>query len=290
MERRPLVSVLMTAYNREKYIAQAIESVLASTFKDFELIIVDDCSRDTTVEIARHYLSDPRVKIHVNEKNLGQFPNRNHAASLAHGKYLKYVDSDDAIYPHGLEVMVRMTERFPDAGLGLASLKQDPRRIYPFQLSPNEAYQRHYFHTPLFHRAPLSAIIRSDAFKFVGGWPLHGIEGDFEMWLLLCATYPVVLMPEGVVWYRLHPEQEMEFFRRDPRVRFAYLMVSEDHLNRPECPLNERDRERALRPVRRAQARAILGSLLQCQFRHAREMFHLSKLSVPELLLAAFAK
>ena len=59
----PLVSVLMTAYNREKYIAEAIESVLASTYKNFELIIVDDCSKDKTVEIARRYAKkDQRIK------------------------------------------------------------------------------------------------------------------------------------------------------------------------------------------------------------------------------------
>ena len=55
MDSQPLVSILMTAYNREKYIAEAIESVLASTYKNFELIIVDDCSKDGTVAIAKTY-------------------------------------------------------------------------------------------------------------------------------------------------------------------------------------------------------------------------------------------
>jgi glycosyltransferase involved in cell wall biosynthesis len=134
-----MVSVLMTAYNREKYIAEAIESVLASSFKDFELIIVDDCSKDHTVEIARRYTSDPRVQVHVNEKNLGDYPNRNRAASFARGKYLKYLDSDDVIYPHGLEVMVSSMERFPEAVLGLI---RSPRNDAPdpAQLSPKEAY------------------------------------------------------------------------------------------------------------------------------------------------------
>src|SRR4051812_47750099 len=92
----PLVSVLMTSYNREKYIAQAIESVIASTYSNLELIIVDDCSKDSTVSIARSYAeNDKRVKVYVNEKNLGDYPNRNKAASYATGKYLKYVDADD---------------------------------------------------------------------------------------------------------------------------------------------------------------------------------------------------
>ena len=88
------ISVLMTAFNREKYIGEAIESVLASTFKDFELIIVDDCSSDKTVEIAKNYENlDKRVKVFLNEKNLGDYSNRNKAASLANGKYIKYVDA-----------------------------------------------------------------------------------------------------------------------------------------------------------------------------------------------------
>ena len=93
-DRVPLVSVLMTAYNREKYIAEAIESVLASTYSNLELIIVDDCSKDNTLQIATNYQAkDDRIKVYKNEKNLGDYPNRNKAASYAKGKYLKYVDS-----------------------------------------------------------------------------------------------------------------------------------------------------------------------------------------------------
>ena len=83
----------MTAYDREKYIGEAIESILFSSFSDFELIIVDDGSIDQTVSIARHYeAKDVRVKLFVNDKNQGQFANRNIAASYATGKYIKYVD------------------------------------------------------------------------------------------------------------------------------------------------------------------------------------------------------
>ena len=102
----------MTSYNREKYIAQAIESVLASTYKDFELIIVDDCSKDNTVGIAKKYEElDSRVKVYVNEFNLGDYPNRNKAATYAKGKYIKYIDADDMIYPWGLEIIINSFEK-----------------------------------------------------------------------------------------------------------------------------------------------------------------------------------
>jgi glycosyltransferase involved in cell wall biosynthesis len=99
----PTVSVLMTAYNRERYIASSIDSVLAQTFDDFELVIVDDGSSDGTVEIARRFArQDRRVRVEVNDRNLGDYPNRNRAAALARGTLLKYHDSDDLLYPHCL--------------------------------------------------------------------------------------------------------------------------------------------------------------------------------------------
>src|SRR5258706_13206257 len=113
MSTSPLVSVLMTAFNREKYIADAIESVLASSYENFELIIVDDASSDNTVAIASQFAEkDKRIRIYVNEKNVGDYPNRNKAAGYAQGKYINYVDADDKLYYYGLEVMVRFTELF----------------------------------------------------------------------------------------------------------------------------------------------------------------------------------
>jgi len=285
----PLVSVLMTAFNREKYIAAAIESVLASTFKDFELIIVDDGSKDNAVEIARRYLADSRVQLHLNEKNLGDYPNRNRAASLACGKYLKYIDTDDLVYPRGLEIMVEMMEGFPDAGLGLASLEQDVARIYPFQLSPREAYRRHYFEQPLFHKAPLSAMIRADAFKSVGGFTGKRYVGDFEMWHILAARYPVVLMPQGVVWYRVHAEQEMQHYRTSRLVPFQYLNIACEELHKPECPLLPGEREHAVRSIKRTQARAILKTMSRGDYQSACEMLKQSGLNVVTMLSAAFS-
>src|ERR1700744_4924958 len=141
----PLVSVLMTAYNRENYIAAAIESVLASTHTNLELIVVDDISKDRTVEVVRELAAkDSRIRIFVNDRNLGDYVNRNQAASYARGKYLKYVDCDDYIYPWGLQLLVEMMEQHPECGWGLCSLLQTARAPYPFALTPKEAYTYHY--------------------------------------------------------------------------------------------------------------------------------------------------
>ena len=257
----------MTAYNREKYIGEAIESVLASTYPNFELVIVDDASTDRTVEVAKRYADrDNRVRLHMNEKNLGQFENRNLAARLSRGKYLKYLDSDDLLYPTGLDVLVGMMERFPDAGYGLCSLIQDDRRVYPFLLTPEQAYERHFVEkTPLFHKAPLSSIIKRAAYDSVGGFSNPHGEGDYEMWLQLSLKHSVVLMPDGVVWYRVHDEQ-IDFNRRkDPFLRFRYFLVTLQYLAKGNCPLSIGQKDLAVRETREDMTRQIMISF----FRHS---------------------
>ncbi|WP_336515181.1 glycosyltransferase family A protein [Pollutibacter soli] len=232
----PLVSVLMTAYNREKYIGAAIESVRASTFENWELIVVDDRSSDKTVDIVKKISeSDSRVKLHINEKNLGDYPNRNRAAELASGKYLKYVDADDYIYPWGLQLLVEAMEKYSDAGWGLCSLHQSDKAPFPFILSPREAYLYHYKGPGLFHKAPLSSIIRRDVFQQVNGFREIRMAGDFDMWHRLAKQFPVVLMPHGIVWYRRHGEQEVKDYEKYLDV---YESLRKEHLLDHSNPLS----------------------------------------------------
>ena len=287
----PMSSVLMTVYNREKYIRQAIESVLNSTWHDFELIIVDDGSSDRSVEIAQSYaVRDSRVRVHINEKNLGDYPNRNQAASLAKGKYLKYVDADDMIYPHGLQILVETMEMFPEAGYGLCSLEQDAERMFPFELIPEAAYHRHYFEQDLFHKAPLSAIIRKEAFEAVGGFSGKQHVGDFEMWHLLSARYPVVLMPHGMVWYREHEEQQMQDNRTNVTVPFKYLKLAMEMLRSERCPLSPQACKAAEHNLLRQQARIIIRTVWQHGPAKAGELLSLSSLGPRDLIATALSK
>lgn len=231
-----MISVLMTCYNREKYIGQAIESVLLSSFKNFELIIVDDCSSDDTISIARSFAEkDARIKIYINENNLGDYPNRIHAANLASGKYIKYVDSDDAIYPYCLETMVNAMESFPDAGLGMASIEPNPSRSFPFMLSPEEAYNYHFFCNRIFHKGPLDSIIKLDAYKSVGGFLPGRMISDTDFWFRIVLRYPVVLLPEGLVWQRRHQNQELsaanDFLVDKEKIKWRYLLTKECKLS-----------------------------------------------------------
>ncbi|MFD2917452.1 glycosyltransferase family 2 protein [Psychroserpens luteus] len=286
-----LVSVLMTVYNREKYIAEAIESIINSTYKNWELIIVDDQSKDNSVAIAKSYQAkDDRIKVYVNEINLGDYPNRNQAASYAKGKYLKYVDADDMIYPHGLEQLVYYIEQFPEAGYGLCSLPQDKLQQFPFQLSAKDAYQRHYFQQPLFHKAPLSSIIKREAFETIGGFSGKQHLGDFEMWHMLSNKYNVVLMPQGIVWYREHDDQQMNDNRTDPFVPFKYILLAEELLKSDKCPLKGLDQEKAIQKVRKQQSNAILSAMKHHSISKAIEMKTKNGMSFYTILKNKFKK
>jgi hypothetical protein len=246
----PIVSVLMTSYNREAYIEQAILSVLASIYADFELIICDDCSIDATLEIARKYAAiDPRIRVFEHSQNIGDYPNRNRAASYAIGKYIKYLDSDDAMYPHTLSMMVGCMEQFPNAGFGLSSMPE-PGRFYPVLLEPKEIYWEHFFGFGHFDRAPGSAIIKKSVFDEVGGFSGKRMIGDYEMWFKLGRKFPMVKYPRELVWTRQHSGQEFQsaYAKQYPSLRKEVL---ETALSHPDCPLNEEQLNKVQRKIRK---------------------------------------
>ena len=270
----------MPSYNSKDYISIAIQSVLDSTYINFELIITDDNSTDGTYEIAKSFEEqDKRVKVIKNDKNYGDYPNRNQAASYAKGKYLKYVDHDDYIYPYGLEQLVFFMEQFPDAGYGLCSLPQHQTKVYPFQLTPEEAYKMNYFEMELFHKAPLSAIIKRKVFEEVGGFTGKPFLGDFEMWHLLSQKYSVVLMPIGIVWYRKHANQESRKLQKDPREHFEYFIVGKNLINHKNCPLNQENKKKIVEYYKKKLAEKILSAAKHHSIQKAFELKKVSELS-----------
>lgn len=101
-----LVSVIMPSYNTGKYIKKSIESVLAQSYKNWELIIVDDCSRDDTDKIVAKFLNDSRIKYLKNDENKGAAFSRNRALREVKGKWVAFLDSDDLWYPEKLEKQI----------------------------------------------------------------------------------------------------------------------------------------------------------------------------------------
>ena len=111
MEKEPLVSIITPLYNSEKFIAETIESVLTQTYTNWEMLIVNDCSKDNGASIVEKYSKkDKRIKLFNNEKNMGVSFTRNRAIDLSNGKYIAFLDSDDLWYKEKLKKQIRMME------------------------------------------------------------------------------------------------------------------------------------------------------------------------------------
>lgn len=106
-----LVSIIMPSYNTAKFISETITSVLAQTYTNWELIIVDDCSTDDTDAVIRPYLADDRIRYIKNEKNSGAAVSRNRALREAKGKWIAFLDSDDLWLPEKLEKQIAFMEK-----------------------------------------------------------------------------------------------------------------------------------------------------------------------------------
>src|SRR6266404_2667738 len=107
----PRVSVILNCYNQGEYVAESAESVLSQTFRDFELLIVDNGSTDATPSIHQHYSSDPRVRLFLHKKNVAIFGRFNADASAAQGEFISFLYSDDYYLPQKLEKQVAWFEQ-----------------------------------------------------------------------------------------------------------------------------------------------------------------------------------
>lgn len=114
---KPLFSVLMANYNNARYIEEAIESIVAQVYSNWEIVIVDDGSTDNSLEILKKYDADPRIKVFVNEQNLGCGGAKRKAAALAAGEIAGFLDPDDTLHPEALEIMVLAHQEHPDKSL-----------------------------------------------------------------------------------------------------------------------------------------------------------------------------
>lgn len=285
MNEQPLVSVLMTAFNREKYIAEAIESVLCSTYTNFELIIVDDCSVDNTVAIAKKYgEEDQRVKVYTNEKNLGDYYNRNKAAFYAKGTYIKYLDSDDTIYPWGLEAMLYCMEKFPAAGFGLMLQNMSTKTALPIALQPADAYRKFYFGGHLINMGPTGAIIKKVAFESVGGFSGKRFVGDTELWYKLASQWPLVCMPNDLIWWREHDSQQIKDEQKNTFIKFLRYSISLDALLKNKCPLPIIEREMALKNLKNLYCRNIIRLYFKGQFKKVYQLTTLPKMTMLDLI------
>ena len=283
----PKISILTTVYNRDKYLAACIDSVLASGYKDWELIIVDDVSSDGSVAIAKSYeQKDARIKVYVNQTNLGDYPNRNKAASYAKGKYIKYLDADDIIYPRGLEVMVHTMEQFPKAGLGISQKVVEDVKPYPFVMQPKETFRREFLMRGVLGLGPTGTIIRRDVFEKLGGFTGTRYIGDTELWYKIALAYPVVKMEDELIFWRQHDQQQIFMEQHNYNVigmRYNHQLLA---LKQAEKLFIPNEYEIAIKKIDKRFSRNLLRYILQGQFNTANKIRKSCNLSWKNILQA----
>jgi glycosyltransferase involved in cell wall biosynthesis len=203
------ISVLMTCYNRENYISESIQSVLDSSYQNFELIIVDDCSTDSSFHIANEFAKkDDRVKIFSNIVNLGDYRNRNNAVKYSNYDYFTFVDSDDLIFEHTLETMVDAIIQFPDSGVYIMTRDQDKFNKVSYSLNSKEAFKSHFFVNGFLETGPLGTVYNKSIFQQLNGFSDRRMTSDIDYFLRVTLNGPIVRLPSGLGYWRSHENQE----------------------------------------------------------------------------------
>ena len=180
----PRVSVIMPAYNSEKTISEAISSVLGQTFADFELIIVNDCSTDGTIEIINGFAeSDPRIIVINNDENSGVSYSRNAAIAAARGEWIAFLDSDDMWREDKLASQLRLMENNPESDIcyTASAFVDADGKPYGYILTAQERT----YHSTLIRKNLLSCssvMIRASVMKGIK-MPSDKMHEDYFTWL-----------------------------------------------------------------------------------------------------------
>ena len=203
---QPLFTVATITYNSSKWVRQAIESVLASSYTDFEYLISDDCSTDDTWEIIKQY-DDPRIRSWQNESNIGEYPNRNMVLNKANGRYIYYIDGDDFIYKETLKKMSFYITSFP-ACKGIWGIHNAHNLSLPMLLSPKQLTELNFL--SLFGIANVGlaeTVLSVFELKNIGGFDTRFAIGDNFIKKLFSLYFSVLLVEYGNVFWRQRPDQ-----------------------------------------------------------------------------------
>lgn len=198
-----LVSVIMPSFNTGEYIAASVESVLAQTYPNWELLIVDDCSTDNTTEVICRY-QDPRIILLKNKTNSGAALSRNYALREAKGRWIAFLDSDDTWEPKKLEKQLRFMQEngyaftFTDYRICLNGVWMPYINTGPDVVNKRKMYNYCYFSTitVMYDRGVIGLIQIADMRK----------NNDYAMWLQAIEKSDAHRLPECLSYYIKHDD------------------------------------------------------------------------------------
>lgn len=271
MNNASLVSVIIIFWNEEKFLKEAIESVLAQSYEHWELLLVDDGSNDGSTEIALRFASENPEQIryyeHEGHRNLGMSAARNLGIRKAKGDYIAFLDADDYWLPNKLDVQTSILDAQPEAGMLFGSTK------YWFSWTGRiEDSQRDYVPTlrvrthTVFHPSQLlllfiqgkaevpctcSLLVRRAAVEMIGGFEdsFRGLYEDQAFYAKICLFTPVLAMDDCLAWYRQHSKSSSSAAQHSGQthvLRYKFLRWLETY-----CHENRVQDKRVFRAVRR---------------------------------------
>ena len=212
MANVPRVSVLMPVYNTERYLSDAVDSILTQTFTDYEFIIVDDGSTDSTWEILTRY-DDPCIRLVRNENNIGLIGSLNRGLELARGEYIARMDADDISLPERLATQVQYLDSHPEVGvLGsdfqIIDEEGNPRGIKKHPREHGLVKWKLYFNSPFGHSTVMmrrQLVCQVDAYQ-----PDMRHAEDYDLWRRLSYITRFANLPVVLLKYRMHKTRVSE--------------------------------------------------------------------------------
>lgn len=202
----PLITVLMSNYNGEKYLREAIESVLCQTYRYFEFIIIDDASADSSLNIIKQY-HDERIILIINKKNTGLAGSLNSALDIAHGKYIARMDSDDICFPYRLKDQCDFMECHPEVGLCGGSVEwfgDLTTKDVPFYVHEPELKAAMLFNSPISHSAVMirASLLGQHHLRYDSSFTQ---AQDYDLWARIAPfTEFANLTHRPLLRYRIH--------------------------------------------------------------------------------------
>jgi glycosyltransferase involved in cell wall biosynthesis len=283
----PTVSVVIPLYNKAAYIERAVRSVLVQTFQDFEILVIDDGSRDGGAELVQTF-KDSRIHL-IQQENAGVSAARNKGIMESRGDLIAFLDADDAWEQEFLEIILRLSNKYPEAGLYCTAYnivlpdgRKRKAKIKAIPSSPWEGILPNYFRAAALGDPPVCAsalCIPRHIFDTAGMFPVGETSGeDVDMWFRVALKYPVAFSRAiGAIYHREAANRACN--SNDAKVEeVPFIKRAHEAIDSGEVPMNMVSD--LLEYITKKQLDIVRRKVLQGDYREAKKLLKNSKTSL----------